>query len=119
MIKTTEETRENNKTQQLIEILNGTNVYDEFSQTIIDYAKSLNRFSYFKGTKELNVFVNVDGILSLNRIVNRSIGFFKIRPTRMSSEVYENIKNEDVDYLSNYFKRSIKRKAIDVESTLH
>ena len=116
MIKTTEETRENNKTQQLIEILNGTNVYDEFSQTIIDYAKSLNRFSYFKGTKELNVFVNVDGILSLNRIVNRSIGFFKIRPTRMSSEVYENIKNEDVDYLSNYFKRSIKRKAIDVVS---
>ncbi len=116
MIKTTEETRENNKTQQLIEILNGTNVYDEFSQTIIDYAKSLNRFSYFKGTKELNVFVNIDGILSLNRIINRTIGVFKIRPSRMSSDVCEHIEKENIDYLSNYFKRSIKSKAVDVVS---
>ena len=112
----TEETRENNKTQQLIEILNGTNVYDEFSQTIIDYAKSLASFSHFETTKELNVFVNIDGILSLNRIINRTIGVFKIRPSRMSSDVCEHIEKENIDYLSNYFKRSIKSKVVDVVS---
>ena len=112
----TEETKETNKTKDLIKILNTKDVYEDFSQTIIDYGKSLASFSHFETTKELNVFVNIDGILSLNRIINRTIGVFKIRPSRMSSDVCEHIEKENIDYLSNYFKRSIKSKAVDVVS---
>ena len=112
----TEETKETNKTKDLIKILNTKDVYEDFSQTIIDYGKSLASFSHFETTKELNVFVNIDGILSLNWIINRTIGVFKIRPSRMSSDVCEHIEKENIDYLSNYFKRSIKSKAVDVVS---
>lgn len=112
----TEETKETNKTKDLIKILNTKDVYEDFSQTIIDYGKSLASFSHFETTKELNVFVNIDGILSLNSIINRTIGVFKIRPSRMSSDVCEHIEKENIDYLSNYFKRSIKSKAVDVVS---
>ena len=112
----TEETKETNKTKDLIKILDTKDVYEDFSQTIIDYGKSLDSFSHFETTKELNVFVNIDGILSLNRIINRTIGVFKIRPSRMSSDVCEHIEKGDIDYLSNYFKRSIKSKAVDVVS---
>ena len=34
----------------------------------------------------------------------------------MSSDVCEHIEKENIDYLSNYFKRSIKSKAVDVVS---